>query len=1057
LWASDLCFREESQLDRSSNLSKLKPTFYDRWGKLILLITALMVPGIFYTATKAVQSNVNKVEDWLPKTFDETRQLAWFRQHFASDQFIIISWEGCQLGQTPEEDDPRIERLARLLVSASQTPTSDSAHPLAASLIADAATPAASDVAHQADRESPRAIEPLPQSIASLQVSPLPELSEELRTGAAKYFKSVTTGRRVMERLKEPPLAIDSSEALRRLQGSLIGQDGVQTCVVVSLNNEAIRQLKGLLGSGQRRIFRPNLPPGVLHRVIEAAGIPADDVRLGGPPVDNAAIDEEGERTLVRLAGLSGLLGLALAWWSLRSVMLTLVVFASGVLSAAASLGTVWLTGENIDAILMSMPSLVYVLAISGAVHLINYYKDAIREGGLHGATERAVAHAWKPALLCSTTTALGLISLTASELTPIRKFGLYSAAGMMTLVGILYLYLPAALHYLQIGRRWLEQGELKLDSEIAHQPDGLPEPTGRTEWMWRWVATRIVDNHRLVMAGCLGLIAFLGLGLPQIRSSINLLELFDGKARILRDYAWLEEKLGVLVPMEIVIKFSPGNRLEAEANHHTTAEDLFKLTFLERLETVARVQHTIDERFGLQGSGIVGPSMSAVSFSPQLPAASGNTASFVHRKALNMRLESSREEFIKSGFLELDPQDGSELWRVSLRVAAFKGVDYGQLVGDLKDVVQPIIQAHVDRDRILRQLSTWSPQKNYAGAKVVIWDRTQAADTTSPLAQAASSGGKTPLAPHVPTLSELLVKARCRVLSSDADPASIPLTQLEKLRSADAVVLVGNFSHSDLGTIGGTLPRTILAGDQPLNAATRSLVVPPAIRNLDVEPQAVYTGVVPIVYKAQRALLDSLIESTMWSFLTITPLMMFVSRSFRAGTVVMIPNVLPVVVIFGTMGWLGISVDIGSMMTASIALGVAVDDTIHFLSWYKADLDRLGDRRSAIIASYQKCGTPTLQAALISGLGLSVFAFSTFTPTQRFGWLMLSILVAGVVSELVMLPALLAGPLGKVFSPSSSRRDLRTRLYLIARYRLRRWRQDQPPQRPQEPTRRAA
>jgi predicted RND superfamily exporter protein len=186
------------------------------------------------------------------------------------------------------------------------------------------------------------------------------------------------------------------------------------------------------------------------------------------------------------------------------------------------------------------------------------------------------------------------------------------------------------------------------------------------------------------------------------------------------------------------------------------------------------------------------------------------------------------------------------------------------------------------------------------------------------------------------------------------------------------------------------------------------------------------------------------LIESTLWSFLTITPLMMLVSRSMAAGAVAMIPNVLPVLVIFGAMGWMGIAIDIGSMMTASIALGVAVDDTLHFLSWYRADLDRLSNRRQAIVTCYAKCATPTLQAALISGLGLSVFALSTFTPTQRFGWLMLSILVAGVVAELIMLPALLAGPLGVVFKASVAKDSLTTRIYLLVRSQWRQWRHDQ-------------
>ena len=152
-----------------------------------------------------------------------------------------------------------------------------------------------------------------------------------------------------------------------------------------------------------------------------------------------------------------------------------------------------------------------------------------------------------------------------------------------------------------------------------------------------------------------------------------------------------------------------------------------------------------------------------------------------------------------------------------------------------------------------------------------------------------------------------------------------------------------------------------------------------------------------------------------------------------------MIPNVIPVVFIFGLMGWMGIAIDIGSMMTASIALGVAVDDTIHFLSWFRGNVQTMRDRRAAIIASYKQCGTPTLQAACISGLGLSVFAFSTFTPTQRFGWLMLTILVAGVIAELVLLPAILAGPLGRVFDPSGSKYHPLAKFFMLFRHKVRR------------------
>ena len=191
---------------------------------------------------------------------------------------------------------------------------------------------------------------------------------------------------------------------------------------------------------------------------------------------------------------------------------------------------------------------------------------------------------------------------------------------------------------------------------------------------------------------------------------------------------------------------------------------------------------------------------------------------------------------------------------------------------------------------------------------------------------------------------------------------------------------------------------------------------------------EVTYTGVVPIVYKAQRTLLHSLINSTAWAFVMITIVMMFLVRTkkrqllnVRGGLVSMIPNVLPVVLIFGAMGHMGTLVDLGTMMTASVALGVAVDDTIHFLTWFRRAIREGMERREAIRDAYGRVALAMTQTTLISGLGLSVFALSTFTPTQRFGIMMLTLLVAALYGDLILLPALLAGPLGKYLCPKVS------------------------------------
>ena len=73
---------------------------------------------------------------------------------------------------------------------------------------------------------------------------------------------------------------------------------------------------------------------------------------------------------------------------------------------------------------------------------------------------------------------------------------------------------------------------------------------------------------------------------------------------------------------------------------------------------------------------------------------------------------------------------------------------------------------------------------------------------------------------------------------------------------------------------------------------------------------------------------------------------------------------------------------------------------------------------------SYRRVATAMTQTTLIGGLGLAVFSFSTFTPTQRFGMMMLTLLFAALIGDLIMLPALLAGPLGRFFEPRRDRKN---------------------------------
>ena len=179
----------------------------------------------------------------------------------------------------------------------------------------------------------------------------------------------------------------------------------------------------------------------------------------------------------------------------------------------------------------------------------------------------------------------------------------------------------------------------------------------------------------------------------------------------------------------------------------------------------------------------------------------------------------------------------------------------------------------------------------------------------------------------------------------------------------------------------------------------------------------AKYTGMVPLVYTTQHELIKGLTSSLLTAFILIMLVFVFLLRSIPAGFIAMIPNIFPVVTVFGFMSWMGVLVDVGTMMTASVALGVAVDNTMHYLTWFSESLAQGMEPKQAALNAYRRCATAMTQSTLIAGLGLFSFAFSTFVPTERFGIMMLAILLTAAFGDLIFLPALLTcKPFGKFF-----------------------------------------
>jgi uncharacterized protein len=175
-----------------------------------------------------------------------------------------------------------------------------------------------------------------------------------------------------------------------------------------------------------------------------------------------------------------------------------------------------------------------------------------------------------------------------------------------------------------------------------------------------------------------------------------------------------------------------------------------------------------------------------------------------------------------------------------------------------------------------------------------------------------------------------------------------------------------------------------------------------------------IVTGMVPIFLRTQEAVLESLIRSFAFAFALIALVLMIVLKDPLSGLLTMLPNLWPVGVVFGLISWYGIDVDIGTMITASVALGIAIDGTLHLLTWFRQGIREGLSREEAIGLAMGHCAPAMWQTSMIIGLGMFILSFADLLLVSRFGWLMASLILAAMFADLILLPAMLAGSLGR-------------------------------------------
>jgi predicted RND superfamily exporter protein len=168
--------------------------------------------------------------------------------------------------------------------------------------------------------------------------------------------------------------------------------------------------------------------------------------------------------------------------------------------------------------------------------------------------------------------------------------------------------------------------------------------------------------------------------------------------------------------------------------------------------------------------------------------------------------------------------------------------------------------------------------------------------------------------------------------------------------------------------------------------------------------------------------LVDSQVNSFGTAFVTVFAVIFAVFRSWRFGLLTIAPNVLPVMAVLGIMGLLDISLNIATVMVASVALGVVDDDTIHFINRYRKETAAGASTDEAIATATAHEGRASLTTAIINSCGFAVLLLSEYKPSAWFGGLLGLTMALAFLAEVFILPAIIK-ILPSVFGAEALRR----------------------------------
>jgi predicted RND superfamily exporter protein len=246
-------------------------------------------------------------------------------------------------------------------------------------------------------------------------------------------------------------------------------------------------------------------------------------------------------------------------------------------------------------------------------------------------------------------------------------------------------------------------------------------------------------------------------------------------------------------------------------------------------------------------------------------------------------------------------------------------------------------------------------------------------------------------------------------------------------------IAFVGDYLHPQKDSGGGNLSKLLTSFIDTARESTRMSinmadvgterlpVILDSLRNKtnhifdSSKYKVTFTGSTITFLEGSRYIINGLTESLLWAFLFIACCMLYLFRSLRILICSLIPNIIPLIVTAGVMGWIGVRLKPSTVLVFSLALGIAIDVTIRFLVNYKQELPSNDHNvKKTVSETIKHTGLSILYTSMVLIAGFIIFCFSGFGGTQSLGWLTSVTLFTATLTNLVLLPVLLLDMSGR-------------------------------------------